>query len=201
MKNGQNLKLGDAHATPKKYPRGTSVKAWECPRGTPSSSVKIRSPFKTLYFYCFMYYAFFLERQLFCFQFSFALFAAINVWITSCVWRETCSAFHLPRTLHFSLLSFQRVFSFSATAFSFRFSPWFLFRSCFIFASRCILTSGLCWLLSKELSQKGLNGVGKEKSFMQKSGTKSSLFRLRLRLLHAMLDCVLIVCLLIFAVA
>jgi hypothetical protein len=37
----------------------------QCPRGTPSSSEKIRSPFNTLYFYCFMHYAFFLERQLF----------------------------------------------------------------------------------------------------------------------------------------
>jgi hypothetical protein len=35
MKNGQKLKLGDAHATSKKYPRSTSVKAWGCPRGTP----------------------------------------------------------------------------------------------------------------------------------------------------------------------
>jgi hypothetical protein len=51
------------------------------------------------------------------------------------------------------------------------------------------------------LFQKGLNGVGKEKSFMQKSGTKRSLFRLWLRLFHAMLDVVLIVCLVIFAVA
>jgi hypothetical protein len=33
---------------------------------------------------------------------------------------------------------------------------------------------------------------------MQKSGTKKSLFRLRLRLLHAILDVVLIVCLVIF---
>jgi hypothetical protein len=42
----------------------------------------------------------------------------------------------------------------------------------------------------------------KRKSFMQKkSGIKRSLFRLRLRLLHAMLDCILIVCLVIFAVA
>jgi hypothetical protein len=41
----------------------------------------------------------------------------------------------------------------------------------------------------------------KRKSFMQKSGTKRSLFRLRLRLSHAMLDVVLIVCLVIFAVA
>jgi hypothetical protein len=93
------------------------------------------------------------------------------------------------------------VFSFSRTAFSFHFSPWFLFRYCFIFASRCIWTSGPCWYSSKELFQKGLNGVGKEKSFMQKSGTKRSLFRLRLRLFHAMLDVFLIVYLVIFAVA
>jgi hypothetical protein len=30
------------------------------------------------------------------------------------------------------------VFSFSSTAFSFHFSPWFLFRSCYLFISRCI---------------------------------------------------------------
>jgi hypothetical protein len=36
------------------------------------------------------------------------------------------------------------------------------------------------------------------KSFMQKSGTKRSLFRLRLRHFHAMLDVVLIVCLVIY---
>jgi hypothetical protein len=51
------------------------------------------------------------------------------------------------------------------------------------------------------LSQKGLKGVGKEKKFHKKGGTKRSLFRLRLRLFHAMLDVVLIVCLVIFAVA
>ena len=32
MKNGQKLKLGDYHVTPKTYPRSTSVKAWGCPR-------------------------------------------------------------------------------------------------------------------------------------------------------------------------
>jgi hypothetical protein len=41
----------------------------------------------------------------------------------------------------------------------------------------------------------------KRKIFMQKSGTKRSLFKLRLRLLHVVLDTVLIVCLVIFAVA
>jgi hypothetical protein len=34
------------------------------PRGIPSSSTKNRSPFKTLYFYCFVFYAFFLGASL-----------------------------------------------------------------------------------------------------------------------------------------
>jgi hypothetical protein len=41
----------------------------------------------------------------------------------------------------------------------------------------------------------------KRKSFMQNSGTKRSLFRLRLRIFHAMLDVVLIVWLVVFTVA
>jgi hypothetical protein len=57
----------------------------------------------------------------FSFQFCLVLFASINGWTpTNSFWRS-CLAFHLPRTLRFSLLSFQRVFSFSATAFSFHF--------------------------------------------------------------------------------
>jgi hypothetical protein len=64
------------------------------------------------------------------------------------------------------------------------------------------LTTGPYWYSSKELFEKGLNGVGKEKKFhAKKSGTKRSVFRLRLRLLHAMLDVILIACLVIFAVA
>jgi hypothetical protein len=95
------------------------------PRGTPSSSTKIRSPFKTLYFYCFVYYAFFLERLYFRFQFSFVLFAEINGWTpTNFFWRKH-SFFIAKNTLVFTLIV-QWVFSFSSTAFSFRFSPWFL---------------------------------------------------------------------------
>jgi hypothetical protein len=42
----------------------------------------------------------------FSFQFWLVLFAAINGWTpTNFFWRS-CLAFHLPRTLHFSLLSF-----------------------------------------------------------------------------------------------
>jgi hypothetical protein len=67
------------------------------------------------------------------------------------------------------------VFSFSATAFSFCFLPWFLFKYCYIFASRCIWTSGLCLFSSKELFRKGLNGVGKEKKFHAKKWYKKEL--------------------------
>jgi hypothetical protein len=53
----------------------------------------------------------------------------------------------------------------------------------------------------KSWIKKVLMVLEKRKSFMQKSGTRSSLCRLRLRLLHVMLDVFLIVCLVIFAVA
>jgi hypothetical protein len=53
-------------------------------------------------------------------------------------------------------------------------------------------------VFTKYLFQKGLNGVGKEKKIhAKKSGTKRSLFRLWLRLLHVVLDIVLIVCLVV----
>jgi hypothetical protein len=42
--------------------------------------------------------------------------------------------------------------------------------------------------------------VLEKRKFHAKSGTKRSLFRLRLRLLHAMLNIVLIVCLVVFVV-
>jgi hypothetical protein len=108
------------------------------PRGTPSSSAKIRSPFNTLYFYCFIFDVFFLEHLYFCFQFYFVFFAAINGWTqTNFFWRTCTLVFIAKNTLFFTLIV-QRVFSFSRTAFSFCFSPWFLFRSCFILASRYI---------------------------------------------------------------
>jgi hypothetical protein len=77
MKYGQKIKLGDAHVTPRNIQEVQASKLG-MPRGTSSSSAKIRSSFKTLYFYCFVFYAFFLEHLYFRFQFSFILFAAIN---------------------------------------------------------------------------------------------------------------------------
>jgi hypothetical protein len=98
---------------PKKYPRGTSVKAWGCPRGTPCLSIKIRSPFNTLYFYCFIFYAFFLERQLFLLSVFFC-FGYCNKWLDHIMFvlERDFLRFSLPRTLYFSLLSFNECFLF-----------------------------------------------------------------------------------------
>jgi hypothetical protein len=187
---------------PKKYPGGTSVKAWGCPRGTPSSLAKIRSHFKTLYFYCFMHYVFFLERIYFTFQFYLFLFAAINGWTPTNFFCRRCTHFHLPRTHHFSLLSFNECSLFLELRLA------FVFRLDFCSDLVLYLHQGIFGPLvyvgihQKRLFQKGSNGVGKEKKFhAKKSGTKRSLFRLRLRLFHVMLDVILIVCLVIFSVA
>jgi hypothetical protein len=95
MKNGQHLKLRDARATPRNIQEVQASKLGDAPEAPLSSSAKIRSPFKTLYFYCFMHYAFFLERQLllllvfFCFGCSNKRFDHIMLF-----WRETYSVFH-----------------------------------------------------------------------------------------------------------
>jgi hypothetical protein len=85
-----------------------------------------------------MHYTFFLERLYFCFQFCFSLFAAINVGSHYVCFGKRLTPFFIAKNILVFTLIVQRVFSFSTTAFSFHFSPWFLFRSCFIFATRCI---------------------------------------------------------------
>jgi hypothetical protein len=52
-----------------------------------------------------------------------------------------------------------------------------------------------------KLFQKGWLVLEKSKNFHDYSGTNGSLFRLWLRLLHVMLDVILIICLVVFAVA
>jgi hypothetical protein len=50
-----------------------------------------------------------------------------------------------------------------------------VFRSSYIFLSRCIFASGPCWFSSKDLDIKSLNGVGKEKKFYAKKWYKKEL--------------------------
>jgi hypothetical protein len=65
------------------------------------------------------------------------------------------------------------------------------------------LHQGVFWLLvhvgihQKSCFKKVRRVLEKRKSFMQKSGTKRSLCRLRPRLLHVVLDAFLVVCLVV----
>jgi hypothetical protein len=141
------------------------------------------------------------SRSVFSFQFCLVLFAAINGCTPTNFFCRICTHFHLPRTLRFSLLSFNEC------------SLFLLLRLAFVlyldFCSDLVLSlhqgvfGPLVYVGSYQKScfKKVWMVLEKRKSFMQKSGTKRSLFRLRLRLLHAMLDIILIVCLVVFAVA
>jgi hypothetical protein len=126
----KKLNLGDSHVTPRNIQEVQASKLGDAPWNPFFINKNIRSSFKTLYFFCFICYVFLLEHLYFCFQFYIVLFAAINGWITPCLfWRETRSIFIAWNTLVFILIV-QRVFSFSSTVFSFYFSPLFLFKTC-----------------------------------------------------------------------
>jgi hypothetical protein len=153
LNNGQKLKLRDAHA-PQEISKRYRRQSLGMPPRHPFFIGKNQVTFqRTIFLLLHALCIFFGALVVFSFQFCLVLFA-INSWTpTNFFWRS-CLAFHLPRKLYFLLLSFQRVFSFSRTAFSFWFLPWFVFTSCYIFLSRCILTSGPYWFSSKELFQK-----------------------------------------------
>ena len=112
-----------------------------------------------------------------CFSFlSWFCFVCCNKWLDPNKFplEEMYSFSFAKNALVFTLIQ-KRVFFFSATAFSFRFSPWFAFRSCYIFSSRCIFASDLYWFSSKEVFIKSLNGVGKEKKLYAKKWYKKEL--------------------------
>jgi hypothetical protein len=143
-----------------------------------------------------------LERLYFCFQFSFVLFAEINGWTPiNFFWRRHTLFFIAKNTLVFTLIV-QRVFFFSRTAFSFRFLPWFFVQILFYICIKLYFDHWSMLVFIKRVVSKRVEWCWKrEKVSCNKSGTKRSLFRLRLRLFHAMLDVVLIVCLVVFIVA
>jgi hypothetical protein len=90
MKDGQNLKLGDVHVTPrniKKYKR----QSLGIPKAPPSSSTKISSHLSRHYI--------FIASYAMCFQFSFVLFAVINGWTPTYFFWRRHTLFSLPRTL------------------------------------------------------------------------------------------------------
>jgi hypothetical protein len=111
----------------------------------------------------------------FSFQFCLVLFAAINGWSpTNFFWRS-CLAFYLPRTLRFSLLSFNECSLFLLLHLA------FVFRLDFCSDLVISLHQGVFWPLvhvgihQKSCFKKSSNGVGKDKKFhAKKSGTKGA---------------------------
>jgi hypothetical protein len=83
MKDGQKLNLGDAHITPRNIQEVQASKLGDA-QGIPFFINKnIRSSFKTLYFYCFTCYVFFLERLYF-----FFCFVCCNKWLDPSIFLE-----------------------------------------------------------------------------------------------------------------
>jgi hypothetical protein len=122
MKNEQKLKLGDAHVNPRNIQKVQASKLGDALRHPLLHRQKSGHLSRHYIFIasCTMRFSWSVSR--FCFQFSFVFFAAINGWITSCFGESYAPFFIAKNTLVFTLIV-QRVFSFSATAFSFCFSP------------------------------------------------------------------------------
>jgi hypothetical protein len=114
---------------------------------------------------------------------------------------EDTLRFALPRTLYFSLLSFNECSLFLELRLAFIF--------CLDFYSDLVISlhQGVFRPLvyigfhQKSCFKKVWMVLKKRKKIHAKSGTNGSLFRLRVILLHVMLDVILIVCLVVFAVA
>jgi hypothetical protein len=109
MKDGQKLKLGDAHVTPRNIQEVQASKLGDA-QGTPFFINKnTRSSFKTLYFNYFICYVLFLEHQLFLFLVFFC-FVCCNKWLDHTI-------FVLERdTLHFHCLEHSSVHSYCSAS-------------------------------------------------------------------------------------
>jgi hypothetical protein len=105
--------------------------------------------------------------------------------------------FHLPRTLHFPLLSFNECSLFLLLRLAFDFC--LDLRSDLVLSLHQGVFGPLVYVgfYQKSCLKRVRMVLEKRKSFIQKSGTRRSLCRLRPRLLHVVLDVFLIVCLVV----
>jgi hypothetical protein len=95
MKYGQKLKLGDSHFTPIKSQEVQASKLGDAPEAPLLHRQKWGHLSRHYIFIASYSMHFSWSVSCFCFQFSFVLVAAINGWITSCLFlRETYSIFH-----------------------------------------------------------------------------------------------------------
>jgi hypothetical protein len=122
MKYGQKLKLGDAHVTPRNIQEAQASKLGDAPEAPLLHRQKSGHLSRHYIFIasCTMRFSW----SVFTFAFSFFCFVCCNKWLDSnkFLLEEMYMFFIAKNTLVFTLIV-QRVFSFSRTAFSFRFSP------------------------------------------------------------------------------
>jgi hypothetical protein len=104
MKNEQKLKLEDAHVTPRNIQEVQASKLRDAPEAPLLHRKKSGHLSKHYIFIasCTMHFSW----SVFIFAFSFLFFPVINGWTQQISFGEDLLAFHLPRTLRFSLLSF-----------------------------------------------------------------------------------------------
>ena len=141
MKNGQKLKLGDSHFTPRHFQEEQASKLGDA-QGIPFFINKnIRSCFSTLYFYCFICYVLFLEHLYFCFQFKFSL-VCCSSWLdpSSLVLERFTLCFHCLEHSSFILITL-RVFSCCQRCLQYS----FLFRTVYFFS--CSQVCSTLWSL------------------------------------------------------
>jgi branched-subunit amino acid transport protein AzlD len=162
MKYGQKLKIWDAHFTLRNIEEVQASKLGDASRH-PFFIGKNQVTFQDTIFLLLRILCVFLGASLLSLSVCFVLVAAINGWTpTNFFWRRCALLFIAKNTLVFTLIV-QQVFSFSGTAFSFIF--------CLDFCSDLVISlyQGVFRPLVyvgfhlKELLQKRLIDVGKEK--------------------------------------
>jgi hypothetical protein len=117
------------------------------------------------------------------------------------LFEKTHSVFHLPGTLYFSLLSFNECSLFLELRLAFIFCLDFCSDLVIFLHQGVFIPLVYVGFHQKSCFKKVWMVLVKRKKFHAYIGTNGSLFRLQLRLLHVMLDVVLIVCLAVFVVA
>jgi hypothetical protein len=129
MKYGQKHKLWDAHVTPRNIQEVQASKLGDAPRH-PFFINKYQVIFQDTIFLLLNMLCVFLWASLILLLVLFC-FVCWNKWLDPNIFLldKTHSVFIAKNTLVFTLIV-QWVFSFSSTAFSFHFLPWFLFRTC-----------------------------------------------------------------------
>jgi hypothetical protein len=175
LKNGQKLKIGDAHASPQEICKKYKRQSLGMPLRHPFFIGKNQVTFQDTIFLLLHALCIFLGVSV-VLVFFISLFICCNKWLDPNKFLlEKLPCFSFAKNAPVFTLIKNRVFFFFCYCFWFSFLPWFAFRSSYIYSSRCSFASDLYWFSSKEVFIKSSNGVGKEKKLYAKKWYKKEL--------------------------